>query len=82
MTAKIITGIIILALNLTGIFFMVLIFLMFLKNRFQKKRSITSKGMPGNGKKKVKQKVAFKKADYLLDDMDLSQFDDIDLDEK
>jgi len=79
MTAKSITGIMILALNLTGIFFMVIMFLLFLKNRFQKKGSVTSKG---TGKKKVKQKVAFKKADYLLDDMDLSQFDDIDLDEK
>lgn len=82
MTAKSITGIIILALNLTGIFFMVLIFFLFLKNRFQKKGSVTSKGTPGTGRKKVKQKIAFKKADYMLDDMDLSQFDDIDLDEK
>ena len=81
MIAKSITGIIIISLNLAGICFMVLMLIFALKNRSQKKEE------PSKGKKTTPSRTGEKptatltKADYLLDDIDLSEFDDLDLDE-
>jgi len=81
MIAKSITGIIIISLNLTGICFMLLMLIFALKNRGQKKvKPATGKRNPTK-KTGNKPTASLKKADYLLDDIDLSEFDDLDLDE-
>jgi hypothetical protein len=60
---------------------MVLMLIFALKNKLQKKDK------PAKGKKDMSTKTgnkptaSLKKADYLLDDIDLSEFDDLDLDE-
>ena len=81
MIAKSVTGIIIISLNLAGICFMLLMLIFALKNRGQKKvKPARGKGNPPN-KTGNKPTASLKKADYLLDDIDLSEFDDLDLDE-
>ncbi|MCP4117846.1 MAG: hypothetical protein GY737_21090 [Desulfobacteraceae bacterium] len=82
MIAKNITGIIIISLNLAGICFMVLMLLMALINRGKPKKVSPAKGRKKpTGKPGQKPKASLSKADYLLDDIDLSEFDDLDLDE-
>lgn len=83
MTGKSITGIIIISLNLAGICFMMLMFILSLNQKIKDKRMAVRKAKrpkrPGRGQKEATA-ASFNKADYLLDDMDLSDFDDLDLD--
>ncbi len=81
MITKSVTGIIIISLNLTGICFMVLMFIFALKNGSPKKVTPSKGRKRPPGKTGSKQTAALTKADYLLDDIDLSEFDDLDLDE-
>jgi hypothetical protein len=85
MTAKSVTGIIILTLNFAGICFMIF---MFFAGRGQRKehspgmdRVVKGPKMPQGGESYPMEIEAFNKADYLLDDLDLSEFDDLDLDD-
>ncbi|ACN15577.1 hypothetical protein HRM2_24830 [Desulforapulum autotrophicum HRM2] len=85
MTAKSVTGIIILALNFAGICFMIV---MFFTGRGQKIRTkpmangvVGGRERPKSAELNSSESGAFNKADYLLDDLDLSEFDDLDLDD-
>lgn len=84
MTAKSITGIIILALNFAGLCFMIF---MFFAGKGQKTRTkpmgdviVEGGARPKSVESNPMDTEAFNKADYLLDDLDLSEFDDLDLD--
>lgn len=81
MIAKSVTGIIIISLNLAGICFMVLMLIFALKNRSKKTEGPTKGKKQPPRKKGAKPTASLTKADYLLDDIDLSEFDDLDLDE-
>ena len=85
MTAKSITGIIILALNFAGIGFMIF---MFFAGQGQRRRTKPMADVVVGGAARPKSTESdpwdpgdFNKADYLLDDLDLSEFDDLDLDD-
>ncbi|MDY0220982.1 MAG: hypothetical protein RBR67_07580 [Desulfobacterium sp.] len=84
MTAKGIAGIIILALNLTGVCFMTIMILIGLRKKSAKNFPLQDGAMerkePKTKKKRIVEPILFNKADYLLDDLDLSEFDDLDLD--
>ncbi|MBI9091205.1 MAG: hypothetical protein JEZ12_18485 [Desulfobacterium sp.] len=81
MIAKSIIGIIIISLNLAGICFMILMLILALKNGFKKKDGPPKGKTPPPRKTGNTATASLTKADYLLDDIDLSEFDDLDLDE-
>ena len=82
MTEKIITGIIIASLNFVGICFMMIMLILSLKQKIKKRRMAARKPKrPIGGQKKATIAASFNKADYMLDDMDLSEFDGLDLDD-
>ncbi len=86
MTAKSVTGIIILALNFAGLCFMIF---MFFAGKGKRSRFASLADMGPNGPGQAKHPQAdpgetkmFNRADYLLDDLDLSEFDDLNFDDE
>ena len=81
MLAKNITGIIILILNVGGLCFVFVSSFIAIKNKFMLK-NVSKKTVKPLKKKKTIKKVAIKEdQDEIMNDMDLSDFDDLNFDD-
>jgi hypothetical protein len=85
MIAKSIIGIIIIALNLAGVCCMAFMALARVWKKSEKAFRVTDRTMKTKRSRPKKRQTLdttlFNKADYLLDDIDLSEFDNLDLDQ-